>query len=61
MGGILILTSALVPTLLWADLKNPFIWIAILATAGFGAVGFADDYLKIVSSEAAGRRGTSCR
>jgi phospho-N-acetylmuramoyl-pentapeptide-transferase len=48
MGGLLILSSALVPTLLWADLTNPYIWIAVLATAGFGAVGFADDYLKIV-------------
>jgi phospho-N-acetylmuramoyl-pentapeptide-transferase len=48
MGGILILSSALIPTLLWADLANPFIWIAIVATAGFGAVGFADDYLKVV-------------
>ncbi|MBI4265518.1 MAG: phospho-N-acetylmuramoyl-pentapeptide-transferase [Acidobacteria bacterium] len=47
MGGLLILSSALVPTLLWADLSNPYIWIAVLATAGFGAVGFADDYLKI--------------
>ena len=48
MGGILILPSALVPTLLWADLRNPFIWMAVLATAAFGAVGFADDYLKVV-------------
>jgi phospho-N-acetylmuramoyl-pentapeptide-transferase len=48
MGGLLILTSALVPTLLWAELSNPYIWIAVLATAAFGAVGFADDYLKIV-------------
>jgi phospho-N-acetylmuramoyl-pentapeptide-transferase len=48
MGGLLILTSALVPTLLWADLSDPYIWIAVLATAAFGAVGFADDYLKIV-------------
>jgi phospho-N-acetylmuramoyl-pentapeptide-transferase len=47
MGGLLILASALIPTLLWADLSNPYIWIAVLATAGFGAVGFADDYLKI--------------
>jgi phospho-N-acetylmuramoyl-pentapeptide-transferase len=37
-----------VPTLLWADLMNPYIWIAMLSTAGFGAVGFTDDYLKIV-------------
>jgi phospho-N-acetylmuramoyl-pentapeptide-transferase len=48
MGGLLILTSALVPTLLWANLANPFIWIAVLATAAFGAIGFVDDYLKIV-------------
>ena len=48
MGGVLILTSVLVPTLLWADLSNAFIWIAVLATAAFGAIGFADDYLKIV-------------
>jgi phospho-N-acetylmuramoyl-pentapeptide-transferase len=48
MGGLLILTAALVPTLLWADLTNPYVWIAVLTTTGFGAVGFADDYLKIV-------------
>jgi phospho-N-acetylmuramoyl-pentapeptide-transferase len=47
MGGLLILPSALIPTLLWADLTNPYIWIAVLATIGFGAVGFLDDYLKI--------------
>jgi phospho-N-acetylmuramoyl-pentapeptide-transferase len=47
MGGLLILTSALVPTLLWADLTNVYVWIAVLSTAGFGAIGFADDYLKI--------------
>ena len=47
MGGLLILSSALTPTLLWADLSNPYIWIAVLATAGFGAVGFFDDYLKM--------------
>ena len=56
MGGLLILTSVLVPTLLWADLRNPFIWIAVLATAGFGAVGFADDYLKIVRRDHDGLR-----
>ena len=47
MGGLLILTAALTPTLLWADLTNPYIWIAVLATAAFGAIGFADDYLKV--------------
>src|SRR5438309_50671 len=48
MGGLLILTAAIVPTLLWADLANLYVWIAVLTTAAFGAVGFADDYLKIV-------------
>ena len=48
MGGLLILTAALVPTLLWADLTNIYIWIAVLTTAAFGGVGFLDDFLKIV-------------
>ena len=48
MGGLLILTASLVPTLLWAKLTNPYVWIAVLTTAGFGAVGFFDDYLKVV-------------
>jgi len=48
MGGLLILTASLVPTLLWADLRNIYVWIAVVATAAFGAIGFADDYLKIV-------------
>jgi phospho-N-acetylmuramoyl-pentapeptide-transferase len=47
MGGLLILTASLIPTLLWADLTNVYIWIAVTATASFGAIGFADDYLKI--------------
>src|SRR5258707_347135 len=48
MGGLLILTASLVPTLLWTDLTNVFVWIAVVTTAGYGAIGFADDYLKIV-------------
>src|ERR671912_2923089 len=48
MGGLLILTSVLVPTLLWADLTNAFVWIAMASMTAFGAIGFADDYLKIV-------------
>jgi phospho-N-acetylmuramoyl-pentapeptide-transferase len=48
MGGLLILASALIPTFLWADLTNPYIWIAVTATIGFGVVGLLDDYLKIV-------------
>jgi phospho-N-acetylmuramoyl-pentapeptide-transferase len=48
MGGLLILACAVIPTLLWANLTNAYIWIAVIASVGFGAVGFADDYLKIV-------------
>jgi len=48
MGGLLILTAAIVPTLLWADLTNVYVWIAVLTTIGYGGIGFADDYLKIV-------------
>jgi phospho-N-acetylmuramoyl-pentapeptide-transferase len=56
MGGLLILSSALVPTLLWADLANPFIWIAVLATLGFGTVGFIDDFLKVTRGSHHGLR-----
>jgi phospho-N-acetylmuramoyl-pentapeptide-transferase len=48
MGGLLILTAAIGPTLLWADLTNVYIWIAVLTTMAYGGVGFLDDYLKIV-------------
>jgi phospho-N-acetylmuramoyl-pentapeptide-transferase len=47
MGGLLILTAVFVPTLLWVDLTNRFVWIAILSTTAFGLIGFVDDYLKI--------------
>ena len=56
MGGILILTAALVPTLLWADLTNPFVWIAVLSTAAFGGIGFLDDYLKVTKRSSGGLR-----
>ena len=48
MGGLLIVASVLIPTLLWADLQNAYVWIAMLAMFGFGIVGFIDDYLKVV-------------
>ena len=48
MGGILITIAILLPTLLWSDPSNPFVWIAVLATTAFGAIGFADDYIKVV-------------
>ncbi|HTC74269.1 MAG TPA: phospho-N-acetylmuramoyl-pentapeptide-transferase [Edaphobacter sp.] len=48
MGGVLICISILVPTLLWADLSNPYVWLVTLSTLAFGAIGFADDYIKVV-------------
>ena len=48
MGGVLIVVSIIVPTMLWADLKNLYVWITVIATLTFAAIGFADDYLKIV-------------
>ena len=47
MGGLLILLSVMLSTLLWADLSNPFLWTVMLVTAGYGLIGFYDDYLKV--------------
>lgn len=47
MGGVLILATWLASTLLWADLSNGYVWAVMFATVAFGAVGFADDYLKL--------------
>jgi phospho-N-acetylmuramoyl-pentapeptide-transferase len=57
MGGLLILASILLPTLLWADLRNVFVWIAVGACLGFGGIGFADDYLKLVRKQSLGLTG----
>jgi len=54
MGGLLILGAALLPTLLWADLTNVYIWIAVTATAAFGSIGLLDDYLKITRRSSGG-------
>jgi phospho-N-acetylmuramoyl-pentapeptide-transferase len=48
MGGALILVSVAVTTLLWADLRNRYVWICLLTTLGFGAVGWVDDWRKVV-------------
>jgi phospho-N-acetylmuramoyl-pentapeptide-transferase len=48
MGGLLIAISIVVPTLLWADLSNRFVWIAVFATCAYAAIGFSDDYTKVV-------------
>lgn len=47
MGGTLIVMCIVLPTLLWADLTNAYVWIAMFVTVGFGAIGFVDDYKKI--------------
>jgi phospho-N-acetylmuramoyl-pentapeptide-transferase len=54
MGGALILLAIILPTLLWADLTNLYIWVTLLVTAGYGAVGFIDDYLKVVRKNSDG-------
>ena len=48
MGGVLIAFALLASTLLWADLTNPYVWLSVFVFIGFGAVGFLDDYLKIL-------------
>ena len=47
MGGTLILLAIVLPTLLWADLSNIYVWVTLLVTVGFGVVGFMDDYRKV--------------
>jgi phospho-N-acetylmuramoyl-pentapeptide-transferase len=57
MGGALILLSLLLPTVLWADLRNPFVLATTAVTAGYGVVGYLDDYLKIRSRSSGGLPG----
>ena len=56
MGGLLILVSISISTLLWANLGNRFIWVVLFTTLTFGAIGFADDYLKLVRKNTKGLR-----
>jgi phospho-N-acetylmuramoyl-pentapeptide-transferase len=57
MGGLLIIGAVIISTLLWARLSGLYIWITVLATIGFGAVGFADDYVKLVKHRSLGLTG----
>ncbi len=57
MGGLLIAISIVIPTLLWADLTNRFVWIAVFATSAFAAIGFSDDYIKVVHRRNLGLTG----
>ncbi|MBI4875860.1 MAG: phospho-N-acetylmuramoyl-pentapeptide-transferase [Acidobacteria bacterium] len=47
MGGVLIVVSIVVPTLLWTNLRNPYVWVALFGLLSFGAIGFWDDYTKV--------------
>ena len=57
MGGFMILLALSISTLLWADLSNRFVWAVLLVTAGFGLIGFADDYLKVTRANVRGLSG----
>jgi phospho-N-acetylmuramoyl-pentapeptide-transferase len=57
MGGLMILSGLVVATLLWANLRNPYVWIVLAVTLGFGFVGFYDDYLKVTKQTHAGFSG----
>src|SRR5258708_18939762 len=50
MGGALVLLSILITTLLWGDLSNRFVWVVLVVTFGFGAIGWIDDYRKVVKN-----------
>jgi len=54
MGGALVLLSILITTLLWADLSNRFVWVVLVVTFGFGAIGWVDDYRKVVKNNPKG-------
>jgi len=56
MGGVLILIGIAISTLLWADLSNRFVWIVLIVTLGFGAIGWVDDWRKVVNKDPEGMR-----
>jgi phospho-N-acetylmuramoyl-pentapeptide-transferase len=57
MGGVLIIGSVLISTLLWARLSSLYVWIILVATAGFATIGFLDDYLKVAKRQSLGLQG----
>ena len=54
MGGLLIIFAVVISTLLWADITKAYVWLVLGATVGFGAIGFADDYLKFIKAQSKG-------
>ena len=59
MGGLMILAGLIVATLLWANLSNLYVWVVLIVTIGFGAIGFYDDYLKVTKQSHKGFSGKS--
>jgi phospho-N-acetylmuramoyl-pentapeptide-transferase len=59
MGGLMILSGLVVSTLLWANPRNPYVWVVLFVTLGFGFIGFYDDYLKVTKQTHAGFSGRS--
>jgi len=57
MGGVMMLLSVGISTLLWADITNQYVWVVLFVTFGYGALGFIDDYLKVTKKNTAGVRG----
>ena len=57
MGGLLLLLSTSIATLLWADLTNPYVWAVLLVTIGYGFLGFLDDFLKVSKRNTKGLPG----
>ncbi|HVI33435.1 phospho-N-acetylmuramoyl-pentapeptide-transferase [Phenylobacterium sp.] len=57
MGGVMILAGLLAGTLLWSDLSNPYVWAVVLVTAGYGVLGFLDDYAKVTKQTTEGVSG----
>jgi len=54
MGGVMILAAIVIPTLLWADLSNQYVWMALFITIGYGVIGFVDDYKKVIEKNTKG-------
>ena len=57
MGGLMMLFAVTVSTILWADITNPYVWICLFVTLGYGAIGFTDDYLKVSKKNSKGLSG----
>jgi len=54
MGGLIILAAIIIPTLLWADLSNLYVWVTLTVLCGYGLIGFVDDYKKVVEKNPKG-------